>query len=51
MCIFQEAHAAEILSKDLELTEVQLRLARVINEKDGEIKQLASQFQVSITSH
>lgn len=46
--IIQEALAAEILSKDLELCDIKQRLAIVIDEKENEIKQLTSRLHVRL---
>ena len=44
----QEAHAAEILTKDTELHQILQRLATEIKQKENQIEQLTSQLQVSM---
>jgi hypothetical protein len=46
--VIQEAHAAEILTKDTELRQIQQRLATEIQQKETQIEQLTSQLQVSM---
>ena len=46
--IVQEAHTAEILSKDTELLEIQQRLTAEVQQKEIQIKKLSSQLQVSV---